>query len=83
MTIKIIEGRVRKYISKSIFQILRNRFMSSRVSGKPQNLFVEKSVELLRHPKNIFLSDIIIIKEGSKFCPNNKDATLKLVRIQQ
>ncbi len=78
MTIKIIEGRVRKYISKSIFQILRNRIITLKVSGNPQNLFVEKGVQLLRYPKNIYLSNNIIIKEGTKLCPANEDAIIKI-----
>ena len=52
--------------------------MSSRISGSSQNLFVEKSVEFLRHPKNIFLSDNIIIKEGVKLCPTNDGAIIKI-----
>jgi acetyltransferase-like isoleucine patch superfamily enzyme len=75
---KIIKGGVRKYQSKSLVQIIRNRFMSSRVAGAPQNLFVEKSVQFLRHPKNIHLSNNIIIKEGSKLCSTNKDAIIKI-----
>jgi len=76
--IKVIEGGVRRFQSKSIFQILRNRIMASKVSGNTKNLYVEKSVEFLRHPKNIFLSDNIIIKEGVKLCPTNDGAIIKI-----
>ena len=76
--IKSIEGGVRKFQSKSIFQILRNRIMASKVSGNPKNLYVEKSVEFLRYPKNINLAKNIIIKEGSKLCPTNEEAIIKI-----
>ena len=76
--VKVIEGGVRKYQNKSFVQNLRNQIFKLKVSGNPQNLFVEKSVQFLRHPKNIHLSNNIIIKEGSKLCPTNKDAIIKI-----
>ena len=76
--VKVIEGGVRKYQNKSLVQKLRNQYFKLKVSGNPQNLFVEKSVQFLRHPKNIHLSNNIIIKEGSQLCPTNKDAIIKI-----
>jgi len=76
--VKQIEGGVRKYRSKSPMQFIRNKIMGSKVSGNPQNLLIEKSVKFLRHPKNIFLSDNIIIKEGVKLCPTNDGAIIKI-----
>ena len=52
--------------------------MASKVSGNPKNLYVEKSVEFLRYPKNINLAKNIIIKEGSKLCPTNEEAIIKI-----
>ena len=76
--VKVIEGGVRKYQNKSLVQKLRNQYFKLKVSGNPQNLFVEKSVQFLRHPKNIHLSDNIIIKEGAKLCPTNSDSVIKI-----
>ena len=76
--VKVIEGGVRKDQNKSFVQNLRKQYFKLKVSGNPQNLFVEKSVQFLRHPKNIHLSNNIIIKEGSKLCPTNKDAIIKI-----
>ena len=76
--VKIIEGGVRRYQSKSLVQKLRNKIFTLKVSGNPQNLYVERSVQLLRHPKNIYLSNNIIIKEGAKLCPANEDAIIKI-----
>ena len=42
---KIIQGGVRRYQNKSLFQKLRNKFMSFKVSGFPKNLYVEKHYE--------------------------------------
>jgi|APSaa5957512535_1039671.scaffolds.fasta_scaffold72907_2 acetyltransferase-like isoleucine patch superfamily enzyme len=76
--VKIIKGGVREYRTKSIIQRLRNIIMSNKVAGSPKNLFIEKSVEFLRHPENIHLSDNIIIKEGAKLCPTNSDSVIKI-----
>lgn len=76
--IKIIEGGVRKFKSKSIIQLFRNWRFKNKLSCDPQNIYVEKSVEILRHPQNLYLSDNIIIKEGAKLCPTNDKAVIKI-----
>ena len=78
MGAKIIEGGVRKYQSRNLFQKFRNLITSLKVSGSSRNLYVEKNVELMRHPKNIYLSDNIILKEGVKICPTNNNAIIKI-----
>lgn len=78
MNTKQIEGGVKKYQRKTIIQKFKNFFASQKVNGSPNNLYVEKNVEFMRHPKNIFLSNNIIIKEGVKLCPANKDAIIKI-----
>jgi acetyltransferase-like isoleucine patch superfamily enzyme len=75
---KKIAGGVRKYQSRSFIQNIRNAIMRHRVSGNPSNLYIERSVEFLRHPKNIYLSDSILIKEGVKICPTNSEAVVKI-----
>ena len=55
MNTKQIEGGVKKYQRKTIIQKFKNFFASQKVNGSPNNLYVEKNVEFMRHPKNIFL----------------------------
>ena len=75
---KQINGGVRKYQDQSIRQRIRNARMRWKVSGDPVNLYVEKGVRLMRHPGNIHLGGNIIIKEGSKLCPTNQEAVIKI-----
>ena len=78
MEAKNIEGGVRKYQSRNLFQKFRNFLTRQKVSGSSRNLYVEKNVELMRHPQNIYLSDDIILKEGVKICPTNNNAIIKI-----
>jgi len=73
-----IAGGVRKYQGRSIFQRIRNARMRLKVAGHPSNLYVEKGVDFLRHPENIYLDRNIIIKEGAKLCPTNRDAIIRI-----
>ena len=78
MESKVVEGGVRKFQSKSITQKFRNWFYKTKLSNKPKNLYVERFVEFLRFPENIFIGDNVIIKEGAKICPTNKNASIRI-----
>ena len=55
--IKIIEGGVRKFQSKSIIQLFRNWRFKNKLNCAPKNIYVEKSVEIVRYPQNINIAD--------------------------
>ena len=52
--------------------------MSRKVAGNPRGLYIERGVSFLRHPENIHLSNNVMIKEGSKLCPTNSEARIKI-----
>lgn len=76
--IKIIEGGVRKFKSKNIIQLFRNWRFKNKLSCDPQNIYVEKSVEVIRYTQNINIADNVLIKEGTKLCSTNKNAIIKI-----
>ena len=52
-------------------------FLEKRRLGKcGTRIFFDKNVQLMRNPKNIFLNNNILIKEGSKICVCNKNANI-------
>ena len=54
-------------------------WVQKRRIGKIGNrVFFEKNVGLLRYPKNIFLGNNLVIKEGAKICPCNTEATIHI-----
>lgn len=40
------------------------------------NVFFDKNIEIMRFPKNIFIGDNVIIKEGAKICTCNENAKI-------
>ncbi|HQW95773.1 MAG TPA: acyltransferase [Saprospiraceae bacterium] len=43
-----------------------------------KKVFIDKRVELMRFPENIFIDDDVVLKEGLKICSCNKDAIIKI-----
>ncbi|WP_208112337.1 acyltransferase [Pedobacter metabolipauper] len=43
-----------------------------------KRVFLDKSIELLRFPKNIFIKDDVVIKEGAKICSCNSTAIVRI-----
>ena len=41
-------------------------------------VFVDKNVEFQRFPKNIFIGDNAVIKEGTQICSCNENAVVKI-----
>lgn len=45
-----------------------------------RKVHLDKSVEFLRFPKNIFVDDEVVIKEGARICSCNEAAIIKIGR---
>lgn len=43
-----------------------------------KNVFLDKSVELMRFPKNIFIANDVVIKEGARICSCNQNAIIRV-----
>ncbi len=56
-----------------------NRFIYNLILGRTgKGIFFDKNVEFLRFPKNIFLEDLVVIKEGARICSCNEKAIIKI-----
>ena len=62
-----------KFTWKNRWRSIRER-RSTVYLGK--NAFIDKNVELIRFPENIFIKDNVVITEGACVCSNNKGATV-------
>jgi acetyltransferase-like isoleucine patch superfamily enzyme len=69
---------VRKYTNEGIWHYLRRWLISIKIGSIGKNVYLEKNIKLLRHPEKIFLGDQIILKEGVRICPTNKDADIEI-----
>ena len=69
-------NQLRKYQKWSIFNLIKKIYYKFYLPGNPDNLYIEKNVQFLRFPKNIFFGDNVYIKENVKICPCNKNAKI-------
>lgn len=71
-----MKSQLRKHLHFSIFnyfRMIKNRFFLGKL-GKM--VFIDKYVEFMRFPKNIYIDDEVIIKEGARICSCNAEATV-------
>lgn len=57
---------------------LRILINKGRLGSIGDSVYIDKNVEFMRFPKNIFLADNLIIKEGARVCACNETATIKI-----
>lgn len=71
-------NQLKNHIHFGIKNRLRNIYHRNRIGYLGKNVFFESNVKLLRYPKNIFIDDFVIIKEGTKICSCNANAIIKI-----
>lgn len=71
-------SQVRTHLKWTIFNHLRYLVQKFRLGFLGRHVHIDKRVELLRFPKNIFINDKVLLKEGSKICSCNKDAKITI-----
>lgn len=73
-----ITSQLRKNLKFTIWNRLRAFYQSLRVGKLGKDVFVDKDVSLLRFPKNIFIDDEVVIKQGAQICACNADSKIKI-----
>jgi len=43
-----------------------------------RNVYVDRNIRILRHPRNVKLGDGVILKEGVRMCPAQPDAYIEI-----
>lgn len=56
-------------------RLLREKW---RLGHCGDDVFLERNVELMRYPENIFVDDAAVIKEGAKICACNAEALIRI-----
>ena len=72
------ESGVRKYLKKSIWSRFYQWRIKRSLGESDSSSFIDANVEFQRHPGNVSLGKNVIIKEGSRICPTNSDAKIKI-----
>jgi len=72
------DSQLRKHLKFKFSNILRAFVQSHRIGFLGKGVFIDKNVELLRFPKNISISDNVVIKEGTRICACNEKAKINI-----
>ncbi|TDQ09923.1 acetyltransferase-like isoleucine patch superfamily enzyme [Pedobacter metabolipauper] len=71
-------SQLRKHLKFSWINRFRALIQKTRLGHLGKRVFLDKSIELLRFPKNIFIKDDVVIKEGAKICSCNSTAIVRI-----
>ena len=73
-----VEGGVRKYASFTWRHAIRRRWTTRGIGRMGSDVYIERNVELLRHPENVHLGSRVMLKEGARICPTNPQARVSI-----
>ncbi len=72
------QNQLRKHLKRT--WAVRWRFFrnSLRLGRLGAGVYIDPNVHLMRYPKNIFLGDNLVLKEGARICPCNTKAKVTI-----
>lgn len=71
-------SQLRKHLKFTWLNSLRAIVTKWRIGFLGQRVHIDKSVEFMRYPKNIFVNDEVVIKEGARICSCNNQAVIRI-----
>ena len=72
----INKNQLRKHLKFSFINKLRLVLAKKRLSKCGNDVWIDKRVEFLRYPDNIYIENNVVVKEGAKICPCNDKAEI-------
>lgn len=73
-----MKSQLRIHIKFSLGNRIRAFFQKMRLGLLGTKVYIDKNVEFMRFPKNIFIGNEVIIKEGAKLCSCNRNALINI-----
>lgn len=71
-------SQLRQHLKFTWKHKLRAFRQKNRLGKLGNGVHIDKSVEFMRFPKNIFVGDEVVVKEGTRICSCNKTAEIKI-----
>jgi acetyltransferase-like isoleucine patch superfamily enzyme len=71
-------SQLRQHLKFTWKHKLRAILQKGRLGKLGKSVHIDKSVEFMRFPKNIFVGDGVVVKEGARICSCNKNAEIKI-----
>jgi len=76
--IQKVSGSVRAYTKYSLWHSIRRWWVLRGAGSVGKQVFVERNVELQRHPENVFLGSGVLLKEGVRLCPTHQNVNISI-----
>jgi acetyltransferase-like isoleucine patch superfamily enzyme len=70
--------QLRAHLRRTTGHRLRQAWHGFRGVQLGRNVFIDRSVELLRYPQHISIGDDVVVKAGAHLCPCRSDARVKV-----
>ncbi len=71
-------SQFRKHLKFTYLNKIRLFLAKKKLGSCGESIWIDKNVEFLRYPNNLFLGDNMAIKEGAKICPCNQEAKISI-----
>lgn len=71
-------SQFRKHLKFTYLNRLRLFLANKKLGSCGKGIWIDKNVEFLRYPKNLFLGENMAIKEGVKICPCNLETKIHI-----
>jgi len=71
-----LQSGVRKYAPFTLGHALRRWWTLRGIGARGDRVYVDRNVQLMRHPEKIALGNNVMLKEGVRLCPTNPDASI-------
>lgn len=71
-------SQLRKHLKFGFAQTWRAFRQKSRLGKLGPKVWIDKRVELMRYPKNIYIGGEVVLKEGTKICACNNQAQVHI-----
>lgn len=71
-------SQLRQHLKFSFINRWRSFLQSNRLGHLGKNVWLDKSVEFMRFPKNISLGEDVVVKEGARVCACNAEAKVSI-----
>ena len=74
----MVNKQLSQHLKPTLMSQFRYWLMKQKLGFCGKNVYIEKGVEIMRYPANASIGNNVVLKEGAKICPCNKEAFVKI-----
>jgi len=74
----MINEQLRKHMKVTLRHRLRYLLNKAKMKHCGKGVYFESNTKIMRYPGNISIDDLAVVKEGSRICACNADATISI-----